>query len=615
MSGTLGLAVYNTRQHQQWSEVELPAIVSGEDLITVLPGANTEEQLRIEWSDKNKNRAVISNFGPSIVLPDGRRILAGSDVELPLPNTFFLGESIITLFDSSILSSLNFAISELPEWHCRGIDATNLSEISPATNTVASWFATLARLQRTPAGCSQLYQQAARTIFDPGGLDVGMILMKQAGEWKVESSYVPRNQLDVSFNTELLDQVMKTGCTLYHDANKLIRSDEKQFTPVPESIASPIFNETGECIGVVYGSRVQHQQNQRRGIRPLEARFMSLIAESLSASFARSEIEAKVTRSQVLLEQAFPPSVAKELIEDRKPLDPKLHDVSILFCDIRDFTNIAETVSPEIVFDLLADLMNGFSEIVIDHQGVIIDYFGDGFSAFWNAPVAQPNHPELACRSALEIVKRLDSINRKWASIIDKEVRIGVGIHTGISLVGNSGSETRLKYGPRGNQVVIAQRIQDTTKSVGVPILISAETASRVAADFLTIDVFDFQLKGFRDKQPVATLLDPFALEQTETVDCEHYQLALDSYKRGQWELASKSLAKIKNREIKVLAEFLASQIDSETGNSTASSSHDQGQSRPFLHDSESDGASDQYRTWSDMDTDADLDLDSSKHG
>ena len=105
---------------------------------------------------------------------------------------------------------------------------------------------------------------------------------------------------------------------------------------------------------------------------------------------------------------------------------------------------------------------------VLDHDGLIIDYYGDGLAAMWNAPADQPEHPELACRAALAMIEALPAVGEKWAKVLPDELRIGVGVHTGVAQVGNAGSSRRAKYGPRGANVNLASRIEGATKAVGV---------------------------------------------------------------------------------------------------------------------------------------------------
>ena len=104
----------------------------------------------------------------------------------------------------------------------------------------------------------------------------------------------------------------------------------------------------------------------------------------------------------------------------------------------------------------------------------------------WNAPVAQPDHAARACRAALAMIGELPGLNERWAGRIGAPLALGIGVNTGAALVGNTGSRRRLKYGPLGNTVNLASRVEGATKQLGVPVLITGGTRGRLAAPFAT---------------------------------------------------------------------------------------------------------------------------------
>src|SRR5207248_3044278 len=105
-------------------------------------------------------------------------------------------------------------------------------------------------------------------------------------------------------------------------------------------------------------------------------------------------------------------------------------------------------------------------EIVLDHEGVVVDQIGDELMVMWGAPEVQPNHAVLACRAALAMFECLPSLNERWLSIIGEPIKLGIGINSGIAQVGNVGSKIKFKYGALGNTVNLASRVQGATKHV-----------------------------------------------------------------------------------------------------------------------------------------------------
>jgi adenylate cyclase len=249
-------------------------------------------------------------------------------------------------------------------------------------------------------------------------------------------------------------------------------------------VASPIFD--GEkIVGVVYGSRDMRglAPEGRRGIQPLEAQLVQVLAGAVSAGLARVEREAEAARTRVQFEQFVSPELAKALERDAGILAAQERELTLLFADLRGFSRISERIGAEETYHLLSDILDRFTNQIMDHGGVVIDYYGDGLAAMWNAPFDQADHAERAVQAAQAIQSELPEINVAWAERLQGVIRIGIGIHTGVSQVGNSGSRRRMKYGPRGHAVNLTSRVEAATKVFGVPCIITAATRQRLPAD------------------------------------------------------------------------------------------------------------------------------------
>ena len=107
----------------------------------------------------------------------------------------------------------------------------------------------------------------------------------------------------------------------------------------------------------------------------------------------------------------------------------------------------------------------------------MVDYAGDGILAMWNAPTAQADHAGRACRAALDMLAELPGLNSRWQAVAAAALAFGIGINTGPAQVGNTGSSRKFKYGPLGNTVNLASRVQGATKHLGLPVLITGATA------------------------------------------------------------------------------------------------------------------------------------------
>ena len=298
------------------------------------------------------------------------------------------------------------------------------------------------------------------------------------------------------------------------------------------AVVCPVLDADGEVVSMVYGFRSNQRNNSRRGIRLLEAKFVSLIADSIAAGLIRLNHEADHARQRVLLEQAFSPEVAKHLEANPDFLNGQDREVTILFADLRGFCRISESVGANATYQLLTDVMNRFTQIVHDHQGVVIDFYGDGMSAFWNAPVDQPDHPVLACKAGMAINNVMSELNDVWSVEIGHRLRVGVGVHTGVAQVGNSGSQNRLKYGPQGTTVNIASRLEQSTKRLGVNMVVSGATAERVQEHFVAQRICTGQLNGIQTPTDLIYLVDPKDYSK-QTNYFLGYDKALDEFESG----------------------------------------------------------------------------------
>jgi len=155
----------------------------------------------------------------------------------------------------------------------------------------------------------------------------------------------------MAYRRTILDRVVAERQTLFHDARAIAER-------VPETcsgfvVAAPVVGVSGEVVAVVYGSRFDHENNNRRGIRPLEAQFTQAVAETVSAGLSRLERESEVIRLKSRLELAFSPSVVRELEQNPNLLEGDQREVTILFCDLRGFTPLSERLSPRESYALI----------------------------------------------------------------------------------------------------------------------------------------------------------------------------------------------------------------------------------------------------------------------
>jgi len=184
-------------------------------------------------------------------------------------------------------------------------------------------------------------------------------------------------------------------------------------------------------------------------------------------------------------EQFFPPAVARHFARrpDSLEMEAKQTEVTVLFCDIRGFSAISERLGPTRTVPWLRNVLENLTRCVIDHEGVLVDYTGDEVMAMWGAPVKTSRHAEYACQAAVAMLATLPELNAKWREEIGRETRVGIGLNSGPALVGNIGTKRRLKYGPLGNTVNLASRVQGATSYAKTTLMITRGTREGLPAD------------------------------------------------------------------------------------------------------------------------------------
>lgn len=170
------------------------------------------------------------------------------------------------------------------------------------------------------------------------------------------------------------------------------------------------------------------------------------------------------------------PEVSQAILERRVNLKGESREVSVLFCDIRNFTQLCSARSPAQVVHLLNRFFARMAEAIAAQGGSINKFLGDGFLAVFGAPVHFPDQARRSIQAALEMERQLKRFNGEQASYGQPEIEIGVGIETGVVVTGNVGSENKVEYTVIGDPVNRASRIEQMNKLLGTRILISERT-------------------------------------------------------------------------------------------------------------------------------------------
>ncbi len=254
----------------------------------------------------------------------------------------------------------------------------------------------------------------------------------------------------------------------------------------------PIMDLAGEASGIISVDSQSHfGEFKRNDLELLTAMAgqASLLYENvrLLENYIEQQRQVRVLeRKQQELSQFFSPKVLETFaLEDAESvLQPRVAEVTVLFCDIRGFTLRSER-SRDSLPNLLGrctqalELMTHF---ILEHGGVIADFFGDSALGFWGWPTAQASGPLAACRAALDIERAFADERRGPGSKL-KDFHVGIGIAHGNAIAGRIGTEQHRKIGVFGPVVNLGSRLEGMTKYFRTPIVIDEQTAGLVRRD------------------------------------------------------------------------------------------------------------------------------------
>ena len=243
------------------------------------------------------------------------------------------------------------------------------------------------------------------------------------------------------------------------------------------------------------------------------------------------------------------PAVINQLMDkpDSLKLGGEKKTLTVFFSDVRGFTTISETLSPEALTSLLNEYFTPMTNIILESSGLLDKYIGDAIMAVWGAPIEMEDHPDRALRSSLLMLDALDGLRSKWKERGMPLIDIGCGINTGPMVVGNMGSDQRFDYTVLGDSVNLGARLEGITKQYGVKIICSEFTkaALKNPKAFLLRELDDIQVKG--KNEPVKIFECMRSSPERTPIFTEligQYEQALQFYRSQDWTRAEGAFMK-----------------------------------------------------------------------
>jgi len=257
-------------------------------------------------------------------------------------------------------------------------------------------------------------------------------------------------------------------------------------------------------------------------------------------------------RQRQQIRRAFAHYLSPALIEELAEKPEQLHlggqvrPLSVMFSDIRGFSTISEKLTPEQLTQTLNDFLTPMTTIIMDNRGTIDKYIGDAIMAFWNAPLPDADHARGACRAAIAMQDAMQAVNAKIAENSSEGItlKIGIGINTGPSCVGNMGSEQRFAYSALGDAVNLASRLESQTKTYHVPIILGEATHAG-ASDFAALEIDLITVKGKTRPERIFALMgdEKIARANDFTALKTAHDGMIAAYRAREWTAAETALA------------------------------------------------------------------------
>ncbi len=223
---------------------------------------------------------------------------------------------------------------------------------------------------------------------------------------------------------------------------------------------------------------------------------------------------------------------------ERPNLEGEAREMTVMFCDVHNFTSISEGLGPRQLTALLNALLTPMTRIVYKHGGTIDKYIGDALMAFWGAPLENPQHARNALLAALEIQQTVRELASTFRSRGWPEITLGVGLNSGVMNVGNMGSEYRMAYTVIGDAVNLASRLQDLTRVYHSGIIVG-QTTQLAVPEMLYRELDLVQVKG---KKVLTRIYEPCgpADSMSEAVQkaVKQHNQALSHYFQREWDTA-----------------------------------------------------------------------------
>ncbi|PLX96299.1 MAG: adenylate/guanylate cyclase domain-containing protein [Desulfuromonas sp.] len=237
-----------------------------------------------------------------------------------------------------------------------------------------------------------------------------------------------------------------------------------------------------------------------------------LVAFSATAYLRFFFLDRKTKQIRGMFSSYVSSKVVDQLVRDpsQARIGGESRTVTILFSDVQNYTGFSENLPPQEVVRVLNQYLAEMTHIIMDQEGTLDKFIGDGIMSFWGAPVEQPNHAELAVDCGLRMIAKMEELGAQWQARGETALSLRIGLNSGEVVVGNIGAEgKKMEYTVIGDNVNLASRIEGINKPYGTRLMITEATRQLLPSGVYRLREIDcVRVKGKQVAQPIFEVLD-----------------------------------------------------------------------------------------------------------
>ena len=273
---------------------------------------------------------------------------------------------------------------------------------------------------------------------------------------------------------------------------------------------SPVFDKNGKLdqLLAVQNDITENVKIEKR-LEKARKGELKRVKEIEKANIKLNYLTEKQKKTLDLFIKYVPESIVKKALSNNKKdiKEGVKLDVSLLFCDIRNFTSMVGNMNPQGVVRMLDTYYSKMAEVIKMYNGVINQFTGDEIFVTFGAPMSIKDPEISSAYCAIEMIKKLEEINKDLKDILPQELKVGIGLNYGSIIAGNLGSDDRLTYAITGDAVNTAKRIESLTRDLSDTILISESIYEKIKAFISTKPWGEVSVKGKEKKIRVYQLI------------------------------------------------------------------------------------------------------------